>query len=337
MKAIIRVTSLLGLLSLCATNAMFVCSNTASAQNAGSADTRERARAAYSRGQERFRAGDFAASETAFREAYAISPNAIVLKSIAESQERRGNAAGALATWEQYLSERPDASDRADVEARMATLRASATPTTTTTTTTTTTVPPSTGVAATTTTTTTAPPVATTTTQTPAPAVSTTTTTTTSAPAEAAEQPAASTADNTEAAVTQEPDVPSRDPSTGFWVATGFAAAGLIAGSILGFMSLSELSSFDSNPSAATADRGSNLALFADLSFGVAAIAGLSAIILWITEGQHQPRERAATTRLVPRGSRARSERQHVLQHNDLLIAPFVGPSGGGGFIRVGF
>lgn len=76
----------------------------------------------------------------------------------------------------------------------------------------------------------------------------------------------------------------SSDPSAGVWVFAGIGAATLIAGTVFGFLALSEQSNFDTMPSNDTADRGETFALVADISFGVAAASVLAAIILYIVE-----------------------------------------------------
>lgn len=87
-------------------------------------DARAQARQHYASGQQLFDAGQYAAAEAQFRAAYNLVPNAVVLRAIASAQERQGNLAGALQSLEQYLAENPAASDRAEVEAKIAQFRA---------------------------------------------------------------------------------------------------------------------------------------------------------------------------------------------------------------------
>src|SRR5690606_4388952 len=67
------------------------------------------------------------------------------------------------------------------------------------------------------------------------------------------------------------------------WVATGVAGAGLVTGVILGGFALKQKADFDVRPREATADKGERLALFADVGFGIAAAAGITALVLYFT------------------------------------------------------
>ncbi len=278
------------------------------AEQGPSAEARERAREAYARGQEAFRAGEFEASVAAFREAYEAVPNPVVLLGLAEAQERGGDVPGAIETLERYLAERTDAPDAAQVEERIAGLRAR----------------PATVVI----------------TSTPAGAVITVdgdpqeqvtpaeievppgehvvaltlqdyepaSETVEVAPGGRQEveltlEPGAEPrldedpfGDETEggAPPPEPPDVEQDEPSlsAGVWVAAGVSGAALVGGTVLGFLALSEQSDFDTTPTEESADRGERLALFADVAFGVAAIAGITAIVLYLTGGSEaEPEE----------------------------------------------
>jgi hypothetical protein len=76
----------------------------------------------------------------------------------------------------------------------------------------------------------------------------------------------------------------SADPSVGVWVTAGIAAAGLVSGTVFGFLALSEQSNFDAEPTNDTADRGEAFALVADISFGVAAAMAITSVVLYIVE-----------------------------------------------------
>ncbi|MEM9864578.1 MAG: PEGA domain-containing protein, partial [Myxococcota bacterium] len=84
---------------------------------------RNAARDAYGRAQAAFEAEDFVASEAAFTEAFGIVPNPVVLLGLAEAQERQGKVRETVATLTQYLELREDAPDRAEIEARLQTLQ----------------------------------------------------------------------------------------------------------------------------------------------------------------------------------------------------------------------
>ena len=75
----------------------------------------------------------------------------------------------------------------------------------------------------------------------------------------------------------------SGPPTTALWVTGGIGVAGLVTGSVLGFLALKEHSKFDSHPTDASADRGERLALFADVGFGVGALAIVTAAVLYFT------------------------------------------------------
>lgn len=79
----------------------------------------QRARKAYNQGQKAFDAGQYKEAEEAFQQAYETVPNPVVLLSIAESQIHLKELDEAIANLERYLEERPNATDRADVEKRI--------------------------------------------------------------------------------------------------------------------------------------------------------------------------------------------------------------------------
>ncbi len=287
------------------------------------------ARAAYGEGQTLFREGKFAESLARFEAAFASVPNPVVLISIAESQERLGRIVDTVATLERYLSLRADAPDRAAVQARIDQLRTRP------------------GVVAVS-----SEPAGAairldgtdTGRVTPAdvdaapgehtivlslegyePASQTVTVgfgarQELAVPALTA-RPAAPPVEETPAE--PEPVAPpaaeeaeSEGPGAGVWIAAGVGAGGLVAGTVLGFLALSEQSDFDAAPSEAIADRGERLALFADVGFGVA-IAGLvTALVLQLASGDEEDEDASA-------GEAAATTAR-------LRIAPVVGPSGGG-------
>ncbi len=88
-----------------------------------SQEARERAREAYGQGQEFFAAGQYEQALAAFQSAFEAIPNPIVLLSIGETQKKLGKAVEAVESFEGYLALKPDASDRAAVEQKIAELR----------------------------------------------------------------------------------------------------------------------------------------------------------------------------------------------------------------------
>jgi hypothetical protein len=83
------------------------------------APNKARARELYAQGQQLFRQGDFSGAQRAFEDAYRAVPNPVVLLSVAECQVRTENFAGALSSLQQYLAERPSAPDKAQVEVQI--------------------------------------------------------------------------------------------------------------------------------------------------------------------------------------------------------------------------
>ncbi len=260
-------------------------------------DVRQRARQLYGEAQALFQAGNYAQAEASFRAAYEAVPNPVVLRAIASAQEHQGNIAGAIQTLEHYLRDSPGATDRAEVEARLASFRAR---------------PAMVAIAST-------PPGArilvdgrdtghVTPHEVSMPAGAHTiqlqldghdaaeqtieaqaaTRVRLEMALDAQADPLATTGGDEQAAEeTTEPTNEgggSSDPSAGVWVFAGIGAATLIAGTVFGFLALSEQSNFDTMPSNDTADRGETFALVADISFGVAAASVLAAIILYIVE-----------------------------------------------------
>jgi len=96
----------------------------AQAQAPAAASNKARARELYTQGQQLFRQGDFQTAQRSFEEAYRAVPNPVVLLSIAECQVRNEDFASAVTTLRQYLNEKPTAPDRAQVESQIANLEA---------------------------------------------------------------------------------------------------------------------------------------------------------------------------------------------------------------------
>jgi len=263
-----------------------------------SAEARDAARTAYARGQQLFNEGDFEGAEAAFLEAFDAVPNPVVLLGVAESRERQGNAPGAVEVLERYVAERSDAPDREQVLARIQAMRAA---------------PATLSI-------TSEPPGASIRLdgeereeRTPAEievppgehavvlsleahedaseAVEATfgtryeveLTLAESAPSD--EDDIFGPDDGDEEELADEAPVDESDPGlpAGVWVASAISGAALVTGTVLGFLALSEQSDFDETPSEASADDGERLALFADVAFGVAAAAGITAIVLYLT------------------------------------------------------
>lgn len=308
-------------------------------------DPRVRARELYTRGRQEFDAGRFEQAQQAFQGAYDAVPNPVVLLGVASAQERRGLRTDAARTLRRYLRERADAPDRAQIEQRITELDPSgvtAEPVSA--------APGSIRVAG-------APegaaialdgqatgrivPA-----ELAAPAgehvitVSAegylpgefTVTVTSGAASEVAVELA--TVASEDVAVGEDvppegeeapPDVPMEaPPSVGTWVTTGLAAAGLVTGTVFGFLALSAQSDFDSTPTESIADNGETYALVADISFGVALAMGVTAIVLFATDRPSAPADAPAASRDQDDGPR-------------VTFAPIASPTAGGAALRVEF
>jgi hypothetical protein len=316
---------------------------------------RTRARAAYTEGQRRFDAGDFAGALTKFEEAYTIVNNPVVLLGVASAQERLGRIPEARATLERYLRERPTAPDRADIEARIAAMPAPAAPVEAT-----------------------APATLVITSDPPGAAVvvdgessgAVTPTEVTAAPGEhevalalsgyelATRTVTGVLGERTEVAVTltampeaepmgedeavpegeeetatEEEPAPAAGPSAATWVTTAIAGVALVTGTVFGFLALSRQSDFDVTPTVALADEGQAFALGADLAFGVAVAAGITAIVLYATDRPAAPAEAEADEGADEDAEGAEetapAEETAALDPS-VMFAPLVSPTGAG-------
>lgn len=308
---------------------------------------RTRARAAYTEGQRLFDAGDFAGALAKFEEAYTIVNNPVVLLGVASAQEQLGRLPEARATLERYLRERPTAPDRAAIEQRIAAMPASPTP-----------VP---ATASGTLSITSDPPGASVVVDGESSGAVTPTevalaagthevalalsgyelstrsvTMTDGARSELAVTltaiPEAEPMDDTEAAAEEgateaaEEAPASSGPSAATWVMTAVAGVALVTGTVFGFLALSRQSDFDVMPSHTLADEGGAFALAADLAFGVAVAAGITAIVLYATDRPSAPAETATDEATEDETT----ESEPAEETANLMVAPIVSPTGGG-------
>ncbi|MFI5307655.1 MAG: PEGA domain-containing protein [Polyangiales bacterium] len=257
-------------------------------------ETRIRAREAYTRGQAAFAAGKFAEADAAFAEAYAAVPNPIVLLSSAECEVQLGKLEDAYLTLQRYLKDRPDAPDRAEVERKATDL--AALPATLALTT----EPSGAMVELDGQPTPQLTPVEL---QVPRGDHRLRLTLAGHKPKDVPVQARIGARlelgvalEREEAAVAAEAATASPGPApatappkpstTALWVTSIVGATGLVTGTVLGFMVLAERSHFDANPTDQTAKRGERLALFTDVSFGVGAMALVTAAVLYFTADQ---------------------------------------------------
>jgi hypothetical protein len=245
-----------------------------------------RAREAYERGRAAFTAGNFQEALTAFQEAYDAKPHPTVLVSIAECQERLEQWSATVETLERYLRDSPQARDREAMEQKIAAIRAR-------------------------------PAVLNVTSEPPGAKIfldgtdtgkvtpselevapgDHTIKLTLDGHVDAVEQITVTFAERRDMPMTL--DTPEPEETTGpeetterhdegtpvaTYIGAGLTGVGLVAGTVFGFMALSEKSDFDDQPTADAADRGERFALIADVSFGVAVAAGIATAILIFTK-----------------------------------------------------
>jgi tetratricopeptide (TPR) repeat protein len=86
-------------------------------------DARDRARDAFTQGQELYRAGDFAGALAAFQQAEEAAPSPAAEYNIGRCYERLGQPAAAVTAYERYLAQAPAAPDYDAVAARVVELR----------------------------------------------------------------------------------------------------------------------------------------------------------------------------------------------------------------------
>jgi hypothetical protein len=72
----------------------------------------------------------------------------------------------------------------------------------------------------------------------------------------------------------------------------GLSGAALVSGTVLGFLALQQEQIYRDDPSKKVADKGERLALFADLSFGLAALSAITSFTLFMTHKNKRKRER---------------------------------------------
>lgn len=260
-----------------------------------SSQQRALARELYTKGQQLFREGDFRAAEHSFEEAYRVAPTAIVLLSIAECQVRTEQFERAAETLEIYLREKPDAKDRAEVRTQIDTLRSKPAFLTV-----------SSNIAG-------------------ADIWVDGSDTGMSTPADLSLSPGVhnvtvvrdgyvraeqsirlAPAGRDTIRFTMMPEArepvtvaptsvtPDSEPAQesgrhigpAFWVATGIGIGAIASGVTLGVLALKEDKEYKKHPTEKRADQGDRHALFADISYGIAGAAAVTAIVLYFTSGK---------------------------------------------------
>lgn len=279
------------------------------------ANPRTTAAEAYEVGLRFFEAKRYEAAESAWLRAHSLGRDPTLLVAVADTRQRRGDEPGAVAMLEQYLVERPDAPDRVSIEARIATLLQS-------------------------------PAVLVVRSEQPGHAIlldgvpidkKT--------PSELEVDPGTHTVvvvgegrhvgektvqvgygevqeldftpDTKSDAIVEQSEEASLQAQLAIdkedttirraVIATGsISAAALVTGTVLGFLALRQEQDYRDDPTKATADKGEQLALFADISFGVAALSAITSFTLFMTHKNKRKREReTARLHIETRGAGA--------------------------------
>lgn len=281
----------------------------AGAQAQGAAE-KARARELYTQGQQLFRQGDFTTAQRAFEDAYRAVPNPVVLLSIAECQVRNEDFAAAVGSLRQYLTDKPNAPDRAQVETQIANLESK---------------PGTVSIES-------SPPGAVIwvddentgyLTPNEISVRSGTHSVRLSAPGfQNVEQAInvtigskqrlslALVADAPPPVAEEAPAEPMPMPEEGgrqryagpaVWTAIAVAGVTAVVGTGLGVAALKTKSSYDDYPTQAKIDKGEKLALFADVNFGIAIVAGVTGLVLYLTSNKHEDMQPVETAfRLTP-------------------------------------
>jgi len=270
---------------------------------------------AYGIGVRLFQAKRYESAESAWLRAYALGRDPTLLVAVADTRQRRGDEPGAVAMLEQYLVQRPDAPDRVSIEARIATLLES-------------------------------PAVLIVRSDDPGHAILLDgVPVDEKTPAELEVEPGTHTVivvgegkqvgektvqvgygqveelnftpetksdvmiEQSEEAQLQAQLALEKQDTTirRAVISTGsIAAAALVTGTILGFLALQQEQDYRNNPTRETADKGERLALFADISFGVAALSAITSFTLFMTHKNKRKRDReTARLRIDMRGAGA--------------------------------
>ena len=268
---------------------------------------------AYQVGVRLFEAQRYDAAEAAWLRAYSLGRDPTLLVAVAGTRLRRDDEPGAVAMLEQYLAERPDAPDRASVEARIATLLQS-------------------------------PAILAVRSEKPGHAILLDgVPVDRKTPADLEVEPGTHTVvvvgegtqvgektvqvgygevaeldftpgtasgvlvEQSEQAMLRDQLAIEKEDNTirRAVISTGsIAAAALVTGTVLGFMAVQEEQSYRDNPTVETADRGERFALFADVSFGLAALSAITSFTLFMTHKNKRKREREmAGLRIETRGA----------------------------------
>jgi hypothetical protein len=260
---------------------------------------------AYQVGVRLFEARRYEAAEAAWLRAHSLGRDPTLFVAVADTRQRRGDEPGAVAMLEQYLIERPDAPDRASIEARIATLLQS-------------------------------PAVLIIRSEQPGRAILLDgVPVEQKTPAELEVQPGTHAVvvvgegrqvgeksvqvgygevkeldfrpdttsevvveQNEEATLQAQLAIEKEDTTIRRAViSTGtISAAALVTGTVLGFLALRQEQDYRDDPTKETADRGEQLALFADISFGLAALSAITSFTLFMTHKNKRKRERERET-----------------------------------------
>ncbi len=109
------------------------------------------------------------------------------------------------------------------------------------------------------------------------------------------------------------------------YVTLGVAGVSAVLGTVFGVQALGAKSDFDDNPTAKNADDVERNALISDMAWGIALTLGITGVVL-LTSDEPAPAEQVSN-----------KKRRRQVAGGDVLVAPYVTPSGGGAAARVTF
>lgn len=271
---------------------------------------------AYQLGVRFFEARQYEAAEAAWLSAYSLGQDPTLLIAVADTRQRREDEPGAVAMLEQYLVERPDAPDRPSVETRIATLLQS-------------------------------PAVLVVRSEQPGHAILLDgVPVEKKTPAELEVEPGTHTVvvvgegkhvgektvqvgygevthldftpDTTSEVILEQSEEANLQARLAIEeedttirravISTGsIAAAALVTGTVLGVLALREEQTYRDDPTLSTADKGERYAIFADVSFGLAALSAITSFTLFMTHKNKRKRERQVEgLRIEARGAGAK-------------------------------
>jgi PEGA domain len=109
------------------------------------------------------------------------------------------------------------------------------------------------------------------------------------------------------------------------YITGGLAVAAAGVGTIFGILALNDKSSFDKNPTTATADNGDTHSLIADMAFGVAVTFGVTSAVLFLTKDEPTPAAASTAPRNAADARNGGSTKTAKANHVTFTPVPMVG------------